>query len=461
MLATRLCRAASAQVGFVHDHFWRQPRALACQGPFTLGHVRHLRSARSPQRNISWITAEQAEAILSEHEGSSAPSDAGPSAISRYDYNIVGANTRCEDTAAYAVIDGRQYYAVFDGHAGRLLSYQLADALIPRVAAALREGRCESDEDTRAAIQRAFVELDDEITRKPMRLVEAGSVSGSPATREKYDRRDLLLSWELATQGSCALLLIVDEARDRMHVAVTGDSRAVMGTRSSSAPHGSWVARVLTEDQTSANPREARRLQAEHPPEEARALVKNGRTLDLGMSRAFGDAWFKWSADEVCETARAIFGREAQPYADCKTPPYITARPEVASLPLPRAPGFVVLASDGLWEWLSNSDVVALVGGLLDGRRVAARVAMAEHSPDAYLPPPFPGGHGRDWVFKDANAATHLIRNAVAGDSVKALQMQYSLPASVARNYRDDMAAVVVVIGDALREAAKGDDIQG
>ena len=60
-----------------------------------------------------------------------------------------------------------------------------------------------------------------------------------------------------------------------------------------------------------------------------------------------------------------------------KTPPYVTARPEVThrKLSLPTtspsqsksALRFVVLATDGLWDELSSQEVVALVGGHLAG----------------------------------------------------------------------------------------------
>jgi pyruvate dehydrogenase phosphatase len=62
----------------------------------------------------------------------------------------------------------------------------------------------------------------------------------------------------------CALgLIIVIGIHRRLHVAVTGDSRAVMGVweqSSGKAREGKWRVQVLTEDQTGRNEKEAERL---------------------------------------------------------------------------------------------------------------------------------------------------------------------------------------------------------
>jgi len=72
------------------------------------------------------------------------------------------------------------------------------------------------------------------------------------------------MAFQLAMMGSCALVAIVEPGLNKIHVACTGDSRAVMGTWEPSAEEdtkraGSWMLRQLTEDQTSANPKEAKR----------------------------------------------------------------------------------------------------------------------------------------------------------------------------------------------------------
>ena len=144
-----------------------------------------------------------------------------------------------------------------------------------------------------------------------------------------------------------------------------------------------------------------------------------------------------------------VFGEPKPPRPHYNTPPYVTASPEVVSVPLnpPHGRGFLVLASDGLYDILTNSEIVGLVGGWLDGlegshtrEQVVALTKMADHLPDTYMPT-------RDYImrtaakftFRDANLATHLIRNAIAGDDNEQLRLQYSFAGSSARNERDDV----------------------
>lgn len=109
-----------------------------------------------------------------------------------------------------------------------------------------------------------------------------------------------------------------------------------------------------------------------------------------------------------------------------------------------------MLASDGVYEWVSNSELVGLVGGWLDGltgahsrESIVARTLMHDYPTDMYLPHPVfsPSGNPPPrFVFEDSNLATHVIRNIVAGDDRRRLQVQYSLGAGVSRNYRDDVS---------------------
>lgn len=107
----------------------------------------------------------------------------------------------------------------------------------------------------------------------------------------------------------------------------------------------------------------------------------------------------------------------------------------------------MVLGSDGVYEWLSNAEIVGLVGGALDGLHghhsraaVLAATVMDDHPVNAYLPKPFPGPGKWGFTFEDANIATHVIRNAISGDNKRALQLQCSLPPTVSRKHRDDVS---------------------
>ena len=72
-----------------------------------------------------------------------------------------------------------------------------------------------------------------------------------------------------------------------LYVAVTGDSRAVLGTRKAS---GQWDAKDLSVDQTLKNPQEFARLVDAHPESERDTVAMRGRVLGgLMPTRAFGN----------------------------------------------------------------------------------------------------------------------------------------------------------------------------
>lgn len=164
--------------------------------------------------------------------------------------------------------------------------------------------------------------------------------------------------------------------------------------------------------------------------------------------------------------------------AALKTPPYVTSRPEVThrKLSLPTLDStskpksslrFIVLATDGLWDELSSEEVVALVGGHFAGLKGSI--------PKATLPtlvPTTSGSHtveGKDvrrattdgtWAFRDENISTHLIRNAFGGANELKLRRLLSIPAPLARRYRDDITVTVVWWEDGREHDAKTEQVK-
>ncbi len=81
---------------------------------------------------------------------------------------------------------------------------------------------------------------------------------------------------------------------------------------------------------------------------------------NLEPSRAFGDALLK----------DKLFNRYLQPEYQMTqpfTPPYITATPEVIIHRLQRGDEFLILATDGLWDRVSNQEAVDIVANRLVG----------------------------------------------------------------------------------------------
>ena len=83
-----------------------------------------------------------------------------------------------------------------------------------------------------------------------------------------------MLSFTPALSGSCALVSVIDD--DTIHVAWTGDSRAVLGRRSKLTGKYEAMALRLSVDHTTRNPREYERLIEKHP-RELETVVIRGR----------------------------------------------------------------------------------------------------------------------------------------------------------------------------------------
>ncbi|CAN8257465.1 unnamed protein product [Cochlearia groenlandica] len=132
---------------------------------------------------------------------------------------------------------------------------------------------------------------------------------------------------------------------DCLVMANLGDSRAVLGTRGSK---NSLKAVQLTNDLKPCVQREAERIRSckgrvfamEEEPDVYRVWMPDDDCPGLAMSRAFGDFCLK------------DYG--------------LMCIPEVSCRKVSREDEFVVLATDGIWDVLSNEEVVKIVGGCKD-----------------------------------------------------------------------------------------------
>ncbi|KAF9239110.1 phosphatase 2C-like domain-containing protein [Melanogaster broomeanus] len=274
-----------------------------------------------------------------------------------------------------------------------------------------------------------FVRLDDEIISKPLDRVFA------TPSREMAAR---LLAPAYA--GS----------------SLTGDSRAVLGRRTTDANgQVTYEVHVLSKEQNGDNESEVARLAAEHPDETG--LTKDGRVMGWGMCRAFGDAPMKWPLDVQARLKAEYIGQT--PYRNVLTPPYFTAEPVITTTPI--QPGdFLILATDGLWESLTSSEAVGLVGRWLEKSK-SSDEPKSGPAQSAYGPEQLPVALEKDDTVRyrqwnatkrfaggDSNAATHLIRSALGGadNDLTAALLAINSPRS--RRYRDDITAVVVFFDD-------------
>ena len=422
---------------------------------------------------VEMLTAEQATQKLRQHEESYFVGRG--QGVVRYDVNQIPSNDPIEDDHSEKIVEVAHgapapatgspssdwmFWGVYDGHSGWTTSAKLRQTLINYVARELNTTykaaqidpavTAPSAEQVQQAMKAGFNKLDHEICHESVQKVIAAKTKTAAA--------ELLAP---ALSGACALLSFYDSSSKTLHVACTGDSRAVLGRKSKS---GKWIATPLSVDQTGGNPEEEDRLRKEHPNEPN--VVRNGRVLGgLEPSRAFGDAVYKWSRETGELMKRSFFGKTQS--ALLKTPPYVTAEPIVTSTRIqPENGDFMVMATDGLWEMLTNEEVVGLVGqwiekqnaeagqsgkgwfGFLSGKKEIKELPV-EHTSTTVTK----GGKGSDtpirqqqwgvqgkemerFVVEDKNVATHLVRNALGGRNTDTLCALLTLPAPYSRRYR-------------------------
>ncbi|KAK0180978.1 hypothetical protein PV327_003304 [Microctonus hyperodae] len=407
--------------------------------------------------------------------------------IKYYDFNQLAANNPIEDARSEArcKLTNGLLFGVFDGHAGNecakaisnRLFYYLAASFLPPTALDkilssgdsskelknnlldLYNGKIdfdstiekiydesfmsfvkelsnksstyssESDFQMDVAIENAFSSLDNDITNEAL------------ATLQKPDAAKTL---GVAMSGAVAIVAHIDGPH--LHVAGTGDCQAVLGVHTES---DGWSAKMMNIVHTIDNRDEIKRILSEHPPKENKTVISFGRLLgQLAPFRAFGDVRYKWSEEMLKKVVVPHYGRVIAPYY--RTPPYLTAKPDVIYHRLTPKDKFLIIASDGLWDEMSPLEAVRLVGEHMSGKVTLSPVKLPrKHMKLSEINEILlQRKEGLKKKPLDENAATHLLRNALGGreygiDHAK-LARSLSHPCGNARYFRDDITITVI-----------------
>uniref|UniRef100_A0A3Q1C818 PPM-type phosphatase domain-containing protein n=1 Tax=Amphiprion ocellaris TaxID=80972 RepID=A0A3Q1C818_AMPOC len=412
--------------------------------------------------------------------------------------NMLPSNHRGEDRRSSATcLPGRGgvLFGVFDGHAGPACAHAVSQRLFYYIVVASLPLRTLADLDRAVEEDRAGPPLLEWHKHPQDHSGTNGGMSSFHSLRNYWQERlededededkeddsrvtsalvnafrrlDYDLSVEaqvhlsMSSPRSCSTACVVHVSNGVLHVANLGDSRAVLGVQEAD---GRWSATSLTNDHNAQNPDELQRVLEEHPRLERRTVVRHDRLLGLLLPfRAFGDVRFKWSTemlsrvyktrlDLVSAVSEAV--RTLPPHY--LTPPYLSAQPEVTRHRISPADKFLVLATDGLWEMMHRQTVVQLVGEQLTGgfrvflqRPIVPGMGMTLGGLQRLLL----DRRGRVLsVLEDQNAATHLLRHALGDDGYRAvapnrLAKMLSLPADLARRYRDDITITVIHLNE-------------
>ena len=432
---------------------------------------------------VPTLSPQQISSVLDIHESEfMVPVPGKYNTIQGFDSNQLASNTPIEDRRAVCHLQqtNGSLFGVYDGHAGAACGQAISERLFEYIAIALLHQeqlahyshtmRTNSPMDLvspymfenhysnqemyaiyRNSLQKFVVEtltmsdLDD----------ASGQVADAMKTAFTQLDRDICTeaipvgshtdddTLAVALSGACACVAHVDGVH--LHVANTGDTRAVLGQLQED---GSWKAIPLSTDHNAENKAEVERLQMSHPQSEHNFLLRNGRLLgQLIPLRAFGDIRYKWELSKLKQVLSGIDSNyviKTIP-SNYHTPPYLTAEPEVTYHRLSKRDRFLVLGTDGLWETLSNEEVVNLVASHHEGEMTEAKFALPHEGISLgtlnTILHQRRSGLARKTL--DSNAATYLLRSALGGDHIKVSEM-LTLPADVVRYYRDDITITIV-----------------
>ncbi|XP_040264984.1 pyruvate dehydrogenase [acetyl-transferring]-phosphatase 2, mitochondrial [Bufo bufo] len=456
------------------------------------------RSSRHTAQDVHFqLLPEQIDDILRANEQSHKVADTNT--VLRFESNILASNSPCEDrrSAATCLQTKGHMFGIFDGHAGSACAQSVSERLFYYIAISLMSQ--ETLQEIELATERMKPVLPilqwhkhkndytyreiaslyvDHLRVYWQELIDLDNESGrsvADAMSDAFQRLDSDISLEaqvsaeqemvrnltlqIAFSGAAACVSHIDGVH--LHVANAGDCRAVLGVQD---VHGAWSAVPLTADHNAFNKSEVQRVRSEHPASEEETVVTDQRLLGILMPfRAFGDVRFKWSEalqQSVLRNACDLEPLNIYQYspANYRTPPYLSAKPEITYHQLRPQDRFLVMASDGLWDMLENQEVVRLVAGCLSDIPVQEPHVSAEKRSLGYMHNLLLQRRSRRSNVQDRNVATHLVRHAVGSNEdgeveQERLAAMLSLPEDLSRMYRDDITVTVVLFNTNAVEA--------
>ncbi|ONK58690.1 uncharacterized protein A4U43_C09F15670 [Asparagus officinalis] len=217
---------------------------------------------------------------------------------------------------------------------------------------------------------------------------------------------------DIVSVGSCVLAVLLHG--QELYILNLGDSRAVLAT-CDVAENGPLHAIQLTEIHTVDNEFEYKNLMDSHPDDPS--PIVGGRVKGkLKLTRAFGVGYLK--KRKLNDALMGILR-----VRNLCSPPYVSTHPFTMNRKVSENDLFVVLGSDGLFDFFTNEEVVELVHQFIQDN---------------------PAG----------DPAKHLVELLVlraaenAGFSIEELMR---VPAGRRRKYHDDVTVIVIMLGNKQR----------
>ncbi|GMN37845.1 hypothetical protein TIFTF001_007155 [Ficus carica] len=335
-------------------------------------------------------------------------------AFGDYSIAVAQANSSLEDQSQVFTSPSAIYVGVYDGHGGPEASRFVNKHLFPYMQSSEFEV-CETNLATESWILCNGVVLFVQFVEF---ATEQGGLSADvirkafSATEEEFLRlvkQSLLARPQIASVGSCCLVGAI--ANDVLYVANLGDSRAVLGRQGSGSKKNLVVAERLSTDHNVGVEEVRKEVEALHPDDSHIVVYTRGVWRIKGIiqvSRSIGDVYLK-KPEFIRDPIFQQFGNPIP-----LKRPVMTAEPSIVTRELRPQDLFLIFASDGLWEQLSDQVAVEIVS----------------KNPRAGI-------------------AKRLVRTAIQ-EAAKKREMRYAdikkIDKGIRRHFHDDITVVVVFL---------------
>ncbi|GMJ12687.1 Arabidopsis Pp2c clade D 6 [Hibiscus trionum] len=349
----------------------------ACFRPSSARYVRTSSEAGGRQEGLLWYK------------------DSGQHINGEFSMAVVQANNLLEDQSqlesgclsSHELGPYGTFVGVYDGHGGPETSCYINDHLFQHLK------RFTSEQQGMSA----------DVIRKAYQATEEGFLS---LVTKQWPMKP-----QIAAVGSCCLVGVICDGT--LYVANLGDSRAVLGRAVKAT--GEVLAIQLSAEHNVCIESVRQEMQSLHPDDSQIVVLKHNVWRVKGLiqiSRSIGDVYLK----------RAEFNREPlyqkfrlrEPFKK----PILSADPSISEHQLQPQDQFVIFASDGLWEHLSNQEAVDIVQN-----------------------------HPR------SGSAKRLVKTALK-EAAKKREMRYSdlkkIDRGVRRHFHDDITVIVVFLDSNL-----------
>ncbi|KAF5814121.1 putative protein-serine/threonine phosphatase [Helianthus annuus] len=258
--------------------------------------------------------------------------DLKPHASGDFSIAVVQANSNLEDQSQVLTSPSATYVGVFDGHGGPEASRFVNGHLFRWIDKyATQEGRMSTN-----VIKKAFSATEEGFLR-----VVKNSIQIRP---------------QIAQVGSCCLVGVISNGE--LYVANLGDSRVVLGKKVSDKGKTRVVAERLSSDHNVSLVEVRKEVEAQHPGDSHIVVYCHGGWRIKGIiqvSRSIGDFFLKKP-----EFNRDQFLMQYGNQVPLKRPA-LTAEPSIISRKLRPQDLFLIFASDGLWDHLTDEEAVDIV----------------------------------------------------------------------------------------------------